>query len=146
MKMNITRVGGNMKQAKIPYTWKHKIILPAKHHITTLIVRKYHNHGHLGPGYVLSNIRRIYWVLKGRSILKRVGRRCVLCQRKRKKNIQPKMSDLHFAGLEPMKSLFSSTGIDLFGPISIKKNHKQDLTLLFSWSYSPGRSRRSWHW
>ena len=53
MKISIIRVGDNMKQAKIPYTWKHKIILPAKHHITTLIVRKYHNHGHLGPGYVL---------------------------------------------------------------------------------------------
>ena len=49
----IIRVGGRLKWAKIPYEWKHQIILPAKHHITTLIVRKYHNQGHLGPEYIL---------------------------------------------------------------------------------------------
>ena len=39
------RVGGRVKQARIPYEWKHQIILPAKHHITTLILREYHNRG-----------------------------------------------------------------------------------------------------
>ena len=117
----IIRVGGRLKWAKIPYEWKHQIISPAKRHITTLIVRKYHNQGHLGLEYILSNIRRIYWILKGRSVIKQVGRRCILCQRKMTKNIQPKMSDLPFARLEPTKPPFSSTGIDLFGPIMIKQ-------------------------
>ena len=117
----IIRVGGRLKWAKIPYEWKHQIISPAKRHITTLIVRKYHNQGHLGLEYILSNIRRIYWILKERSVIKQVGRRCILCQRKRTKNIQPKMSDLPFARLEPVKPPFSSTGIDLFRPVMIKQ-------------------------
>ena len=33
----IIRVGGRLKCAKIPDEWKYLIILPAKHHITTLI-------------------------------------------------------------------------------------------------------------
>ena len=120
----IIRVGGRLKWAKIPYEWKHQIILPAKH-ITTLIVRKYHNQGHLGPEYILSIIRRIYWVLKGRSVTKQVGRRCILCQRKRTKDIQSKMSDLPFARLEPMKPPFSAIGIDLFGPVMIKQRRER---------------------
>ena len=119
----IIRVGGRLKWAKIPYEWKHRTILPAKHHITTLIVRKYHNQGYLGPEYILSNIRR--WVLKGRSITKQVGRRCILCQRKRTKDVQSKMSDLPFARLEPMKSPFSAIGIDLFGPVMIKQRRER---------------------
>ena len=117
----IIRVAGRLKWAKIPYEWKHQIILPAKHHITTLIVRKYHNQGHLGPECILLNIRRIYWILKRRSVIKKVGRRCILCQRKRTKNMQPKMSDVLFARLEPMKPPFSSPGIDLFRPVMIKQ-------------------------
>ena len=92
---------------------------PAKNRIAKLIVREYHNHGHLEPEYVLSN-RIIYWILKGRSIIKQVGRRCILSQRKRTKNIQPKLSDIPFARLEAMKAPLNSTGIDLFGPITIK--------------------------
>ena len=56
----IIRVGGRLKRAKIPYEWKYQIILPAKHHINTLIVRKYHNHRYLGPEFILSNFKRIY--------------------------------------------------------------------------------------
>ena len=119
-KNDIMRLGDRLKWAKIPYEWK-QIILPVKHHITMLTVKKYHNHGHLGPEYILSNIRRIYWILNRRSIIKQVGRRCILCQRKRTKNIQPKMSDLPFARLEPMKPPFSSTRIDLFRPVMIKQ-------------------------
>ena len=116
----IIRLGDRLKWAKIPYEWK-QIILPVKHHITMLIVKKYHNYGHLGPEYILSNIRRIYCILKGRSIIKQIGRRCILCQRKRTKDIQPKMSDLPFARLEPVKPPFSSTRIDLFRPVMIKQ-------------------------
>ena len=123
----IMRVSGGLKWAKIPYEWKYQIILPTEHHITTPIVRKYHNQGLLGPEYILSNIRRIYWILKGRSIIKQVGRKCILCQRKRARNIQPKMSDLHFARLEPMKPPFSSTGIDLFGSVMIRQRRARQM-------------------
>ena len=115
------RVGGRLKRANIPYEWKHQIILPNKHHVTTLIVREYHSYGHLGPEYVLSNIRKTYWIIKGRSTIKQVARRCTLCQRRKAKSMQPKMSDLPFSRLEAMKPPFSSTGIDLFGPITIKQ-------------------------
>ena len=71
----IIRVGGRLKCTKIPYEWKYQIILLAKHHITTLIARKYHKYGQLGPEYILPSIRKIYWILKGRSVINQVGRR-----------------------------------------------------------------------
>ena len=86
-----------------------------------MIVKEYHSHGHLGPEYILSNIRKTYWIIKGRSTIKQVARRCILCQRRKAKSMQPKMSDLPFSRLEAMKPPFSSTGIDLFGPITIKQ-------------------------
>ena len=54
-------------------------------------------------------------------MIKQVDKRYILCQRKRAKNIQSKMSDLPFARLEHMKPPFSSTRIDLFRPVMIKQ-------------------------
>ena len=47
---SVIRENGRLKWTKIPYEWKcHlNIILPAKH-VTTVLVREYHSHGHLGP-------------------------------------------------------------------------------------------------
>ena len=40
------RVHGRLKYAKILYSSKHQKILPKENHISELIVRKLHNHGH----------------------------------------------------------------------------------------------------
>ena len=81
---NIIRESGTLIWAKISYEWKHylNIILSAKNHITTLLVREYNNHEHLGSEYIEPNIRRIYWILKVRSIIMEVGTKCILCQMK----------------------------------------------------------------
>ena len=82
---------------------------------------KYHNHGHLGPEYILSNIRTIYWILKKRSIIKKVGGRCILCQTKSTRNIQPKMNEWSTLRKIRTYETSSSTGINLFGPATIKE-------------------------
>ncbi|XP_071654107.1 uncharacterized protein [Temnothorax longispinosus] len=38
----VIRVGGRLSQADIPETQKHPILLPAKHHVTTILMRKEH--------------------------------------------------------------------------------------------------------
>ena len=48
-------VGGRLQNAPIPTEVKHPVLLPKKHHITDLIVRKYHEElAHAGREHVLS--------------------------------------------------------------------------------------------
>ena len=124
-KDGIMRVGGRLKKAKIPYGWKHQIILPKDHHITEVITREYHNHGHLGTEYVLGNLRKKYWIIKGRSLIKHLLKKCITCQIRKSKNLEPKMKDLPLQRLEALKPPFCSTGINLFGPILVKQRRSR---------------------
>ena len=105
-KDGLIRVGGRLKHASIPYDWKHQVILPKDHHISELIAREYHNHNHLGTKYLLANLRKKYWVIRGRVLVKQIIKNCITCQRKREKNLNPKMSDLPLQRLEEMKPSF----------------------------------------
>ena len=78
----ILRVGGRLENAAISYDAKHQIILPYRHHVTNLIIQKYHQEaGHLGQEYVLSSLRQLFWIIKGRSAVRRVVSKCFLCRK-----------------------------------------------------------------
>ncbi|XP_024884621.1 uncharacterized protein LOC112462817, partial [Temnothorax curvispinosus] len=54
----VIRVGGRLSQADIPETQKHPILLPAKHHVTTILMRKEHLRlHHCGPEQLLYSTR-----------------------------------------------------------------------------------------
>ncbi|XP_024878113.1 uncharacterized protein LOC112458609, partial [Temnothorax curvispinosus] len=54
----VIRVGGRLSQADIPETQKHPILLPAKHHVTTILRRKEHLRlHHCGPEQLLYSTR-----------------------------------------------------------------------------------------
>ena len=109
-----------MKHSNIPYDWKHRVILPKDYHISELIARENHNHGHLGTKYLRSNLRKKYWIIRGRVLVKQIIKKCITCQKKRAKNLNPKMSDFQLQRLEAMKPTFCRTGIGLFGPMYVK--------------------------
>ena len=78
----ILRVGGRLENAAISYNAKHQIILPYRHHVTNWIIQKYHQEaGHLGQEYVLSSVRKLFWIIKGRSTVRRVLSECFLCRK-----------------------------------------------------------------
>jgi len=71
--VGILRVGGQLENALITYEAKHPIILPYHHHATDLIISQHHQKtGHLGQEYVLSSLHQSYWIIKGRSAVRRV--------------------------------------------------------------------------
>ena len=77
--IGILRVGGRLENALIDYDAKHPIILPYRDHVTDLIISQHHQKtGHLGQEYVLSSLRHQYWVIKGRSAVRRVISGCFL--------------------------------------------------------------------
>ena len=58
-------VGGHLKQANILNQLKY-YILPAKHHVTCLIIQHYHETIYqLGRDQTLSQISQSYWILNG---------------------------------------------------------------------------------
>ncbi|PFX17955.1 hypothetical protein AWC38_SpisGene17711 [Stylophora pistillata] len=75
--IGILRVGGRLQNALINYDAKHPIILPYRHQVTDLIISHHHQKvGHLAQEYVLSSLRQYYWIIKGRSAVRRVISGC----------------------------------------------------------------------
>ena len=73
LKEGLLRVGGRLVNAPLGDERKHPIILPYKHHVTDLINKKCHeNLGHMGQESVLSSLREMVWILKGKSAVRRV--------------------------------------------------------------------------
>ena len=103
----------------MPYGSKHQIIVPKENRVSELILTELHNHRHMAAEFELSELRKKYWIVKGRSVIKRVTSRCIQCKHRNVKNLQPMMINLPPLNTEGMKPPFNSTGIDLFGPVLI---------------------------
>ena len=111
-----------MKQAPIPDSAKHQIILPKKHHVVELIVRHHHlKSGHSGLEHVLSLIREKFWILKARTAVKSVLVDCFDCKRRQAPLGEQKMADLPADRVTPEKPPFTFVGIDCFGPFVVRR-------------------------
>ena len=95
LKNDLIVVGGRLTRAKMIEDAKHQIILPYKSRVTDLIIEESHsNVGHMGQESVLSTLRERFWVVKGRSAVRRVIKRCLDCQRRKCQPGEQLMSDL----------------------------------------------------
>ena len=102
------------------------MILPKKHHVVDLIVRHYHLlSGHYGQEYVLSLIRKSFWIIKGRVAVRRVLSRFVGCRRRQAPVGAQKMADLLPDRVTPDKPPFTFVGVDCFGPFWVKRARSQ---------------------
>ncbi|KAK3752528.1 hypothetical protein QZH41_005140 [Actinostola sp. cb2023] len=77
IKEEIIRVGRRLKRSQMTYDQTHPILLPAKHHISYLIMQETHNKvAHAGCKRTLSESRRQYWIVRGRGLAKKIARNC----------------------------------------------------------------------
>ncbi|XP_026061422.1 uncharacterized protein LOC113045324 [Carassius auratus] len=124
----LIRVGGRLRHS--PYLEPnnmHPIVLDPRHPITKLIIQNCDSKlCHPGPERVFAELRRKYWVLRGREAIKRLQRECVQCQRWRNKPEVPKMADLPPARLRLFQPAFYSTGVDCFGPYTIRTGRRSE--------------------
>lgn len=119
---NLIRVGGRLSMANIPEDSKHQIILPKNHHVTTLLIRHYHNlAGHSGRQHVLSLLRERYWIIKANSAVRRVLNDCISCRKRQASPGQQKMADLPVDRTLQSKPPFTAVGLDYFGPIQVRR-------------------------
>lgn len=120
------RVGGRLNKAEMHFQTKHPWILPAKHHITDLVIRHYHAmNGHAGVERILSETRQRFWIVKGRATVRRVLSKCITCKKLKAQPVSQYMGDLPKDRVTPNEAPFTHVGVDYFGPFLVKRNRSE---------------------
>ena len=118
-------VGGRIDRAGIPDQSKHQIILSPKHWISELLIRHVHEGNyHVGRNATLSLLRERFWVVSGKSLVRRVLYNCPYCKQQRVKPVTPLMSELPEERLAFGQYPFTFVGVDYFGPMIVKQGRK----------------------
>ncbi|XP_018407517.1 PREDICTED: uncharacterized protein LOC108783445 [Cyphomyrmex costatus] len=124
--IGLLRVGGRLNNARISEEQKHPIILPAKHHITTILFREEHlKLLHCGPQQLLSSIRNRYWPLSGAREARKITRGCVSCFRYKPKAQEHMMADLPESRVNVFSKPFEITGVDYAGPLQVRESRRR---------------------
>ena len=117
----VIRCGGRLGNATdLSFREKFPIILPHNSDVVVDLVRHIHEHSlHVGVDQLLSEIRRRFWVTRGRRVAKRVVSLCVTCQRMFKAPASQLMASLP-AFRVSQSAPFRHTGVDVFGHFRLK--------------------------
>lgn len=122
----ILRVGGRLQEAHLTHDMKHPIILPPSGHLTWLITYNAHNQTfHGGVQLTLQFLRQRYWIVHGRSTVKKQLHRCTICFRFRKQTAIQKMGNLPSIRLQQSRP-FAYTGIDFAGFFECKESIRKN--------------------
>lgn len=126
--IGLIRVGGRLRRIEtLPPDVIHPIVLDPQHQVTKLLIQDIDQQlNHPGAERVLAELRRRYWVLRGREAVRRHQHFCQDCQFWRSKPQNPKMADLPPCRLRLFKPPFFSTGVDCFGPFQVKIGRRQE--------------------
>ena len=116
LKDNLLRVGGRITHGIFDDKFKHPFIIPHDYPIATLIIRNEHDVAHLSREWVLSIVRRRYWIIRARNIMNKVSRDCLTCKKKFAKLMQQKMADLPLERLDWQHPLSSTSVLTVSDP------------------------------
>ena len=126
----ILRVGGRIKNAKLPYHSQHQVILSGKHPLTKVIIRSEHLRLlHSGPTLLGSSLGHKFHILGSRKVIRSVTRHCTTCRRHCTKPHPPSFGQLPIERITP-DSVFDRVGLDYAGPLQIKLGHVRKPTIL----------------
>ncbi|XP_039439114.1 uncharacterized protein LOC120420194 [Culex pipiens pallens] len=116
----LIRVGGRLRHSLESEDTKHPIVLPARHQLTRLLFRHFHEKLlHAGPQLVLGVVRLRFWPLGGRSVIREVIHHCKECFRSKPVAVQQFMGELPSARVTTSRP-FARTGVDYFGPLYVR--------------------------
>lgn len=116
----LIRVGGRLKYSAIPYDGKHQVLLPEKHHLTVILLRRLHeDHSHVGPNGLLAIVRERYWPLRAKTAIKKIIASCQLCAKHRPVLGSQLMGNLPEPRVNPAP-VFSKVGVDYAGPFQLR--------------------------
>nr|XP_034825593.1 uncharacterized protein LOC117983216 [Maniola hyperantus] len=106
---------------KFSYRKTNPPVLDGKHKIVRLIIEDYHKRFlHANTLTVMNEIRQKYWILGLRSTVKGITHGCQWCKVKKSMPEIPPIGDLPIERMQCHQYPFSSSGVDYFGPMTIK--------------------------
>ena len=113
--------GGRLANADIPYSTKYPVLLPRSHSLTPLIINDAHKHVlHNGVRETLTEIRRRFWIVKGRTLVRAIIHLCITCRRfEGAPFLMPPPPPLPVSRVKEDPA-FSFTGVDCAGPLMIR--------------------------
>ncbi|XP_071991443.1 uncharacterized protein [Engystomops pustulosus] len=125
----LLRVGGRLKEASLDFAEKHPIIIPAHHHIATLLVQHFHDQTKHQGRLLTEGALRVagIWIVGGKRCVSKVIFNCVICRKLRGMFQTQKMANLPIDRLS-MVPPFTNVGLDVFGPwtISTRRTRKNE--------------------
>lgn len=126
-KDQLLRCGKRIHNAPIAETAKFPLLLPPKHHLTSLIIQSIHLQlFHAGTNATLTSFRQRFWILTARQRIKSQLRRCVICWKHSGKPYQipdpPPLPQIRTRASVP----FTITGIDFTGALYVWNNHTKE--------------------
>lgn len=126
--LDLIRVGGRLRRCHdLSEEVLHPIVLSPNHPVVKLLIKHYDAQlHHPGAGRVFAELRRKFWILRGREAIKRHQHSCLDCNKWRGKPMVPKMADLPSSSLRLFKPPFYSTGMDCFGPLMVKVGRRTE--------------------
>ncbi len=124
----LIRVGGRLRHCEVlEEDAVHPVVLDPRHPITALIIKDYDERlHHPGTERLFAEIRRTYWILRGREAVRRHQRQCTECRKWRGRPEIPLMADLPLTRQRYFRPAFYSTGMDCFGPFLIKIGRRNE--------------------
>ena len=126
----VLRVGGRLRNSRLPESQKHPVLLPSHHHVTDSIIREVHQRlFHAGVRTTLYAVRQRFWLIDGTNQVKRVIHKCVECVRRRPIAMHSKMGDLPASRVRP-GPVFGHVGVDFFGPILLKEKEHRNRVII----------------
>ncbi|XP_071571322.1 uncharacterized protein [Temnothorax nylanderi] len=117
---HILRVGGQLQNSGLEDNQRHPMRLHAKHSLSRLIARHYHEANlHAGPQTLLYTLRQQFWIIDGRNLCQKTVHTCVRCFRAKPIVAEQLISRLPAVRVQPAR-LFLRVGIDFCGPFNCK--------------------------
>ena len=115
----LIKMKGRIQYADLNEGEKHPIILPCKSYVVKLIVEDAHRKQlHAGVRQTLVALRDRFWIIKGRALVRRIVKSCILCRKYAPIRLQVPMAPLprdRVARADP----FQVVGVDFTGPVFI---------------------------
>ena len=107
----LMRVGGRLTNATIDDLRRRPYVVPHGSPIAKLIAREKHEISHSGVEWVVSLIRRKFWITRVRVIVKSIISDCFACRKMFSAPLTQKMANLPFERIDAFKPPFNSTGV-----------------------------------
>ena len=123
----LLRVGGRLQSAPIADSARHPLILPKSCNLSVILCRYFHHlAGHGGSSLSLSLSRQSFWIIAGRSLMRSVIHKCVLCAKLHPRKPAPQQANLPSFRTEMCFPFRDVVGVDAFGPYSVKLSARRN--------------------